>query len=124
MSKTDGLEKYLSRRIITEEGMSYFCRICGTYKPEDHFYRRKDSKWGVDYKCKIHSSKRDVEHDPDMDYLKLDPLTEEDFIQSSILLQKLGYDITKNIHEQFLDRYENFKKASEQRNARRSSSKM
>lgn len=106
MSKDDGLEKYLSRRIITEEGMSYFCRICGTYKPEKDFYKRKGSKWGVDYKCKIHSTKKEPDDDGSMNHLKLDPLTEQDFIESGKLLQRMGYDITKNIHEQFLKRNE------------------
>jgi len=106
MNKEDGLDKYLSRRIITEDGMSYFCRICGTYKPENDFYKRKGSKWGVDYKCKIHSTKKEPDDDGSMDYLKLDPLTEEDFIQTGKLLERMGYDISKNIHQQFLERYE------------------
>lgn len=99
------LDKYLNRRIWTDGGIMYFCRICGKYLPQDQFYKRKDSKWGLDSKCKLHYKKMEKEDDDaEMDYLKLSPLKESDFIHATELLQLLGYDTTKNIHEQFKKR--------------------
>jgi hypothetical protein len=105
--KDDGLKKYLSRRILKEEGWCFFCRICGTYLPEDQFYKSSQSKWGVDTKCKIHYTRKDKNDDSDCDHLKLDPLTENDFIQTQLMLERLGYKFNseETIHEQFKKKY-------------------
>ena len=52
------MKEFLNRRIWDKEnGLSYFCSICGQYKPEKDFYRYKRSKWGVEPRCKLHFTK-------------------------------------------------------------------
>ena len=53
-------EYHLSRRMISEQGgFIYFCRQCGVYLPEEQFYKSKESKWGLDSRCKIHHSRKE-----------------------------------------------------------------
>jgi hypothetical protein len=42
-----------------------------------------------------------------MDYFKLNSLTENDFVQTQIILEKMGYKfgIEESVHEQFLKKY-------------------
>ena len=97
-------EYHLSRRMLGEQGgFNYFCRQCGLYLPEGNFYKSKDSKWGLDSRCKIHHSRKDEDDDGEMSYLKLNPITEDDFILTQQLLERLGYTFTgQTIHEQFM----------------------
>lgn len=98
-------EQYLSRRIMGEEGWLYFCRGCGQYHPETDFYHSKKSKWGIDTRCKIHYKKSKEPVDKDMEYLNLDPLTEQDFIDTQKLLERIGYKFgpgEPTVHEQFM----------------------
>lgn len=85
-------QQYLNRRRLTPDGWMYFCRICGEYKLEDEFYKRSDTVFGKDYRCKIHYVKKNKDEDSEMDYLRLLPLKEQDFIDTQILLQTLGYE--------------------------------
>lgn len=97
-------DKYLKRRMLTDEGWVYFCRICGTYKPVDDFYQSKTGPFRIDTKCKEHYTRREEGDKGDMDYLNLDPLKENHFYQSQILLQNLGYEIGPDkdpVHIQF-----------------------
>jgi hypothetical protein len=97
-------DKYLNRRMITEHGMSYFCRICGTYKPETEFYTSKTGPFKIDTKCKEHYTRKEKDDSPEMEYLKLDTLKEIHFHQSQVLLQNLGYEFGPDkepIHIQF-----------------------
>jgi len=100
-------QQYLSRRMMSVDGWTYFCTQCGTYKPEKDFYKRKDSIWGIDSSCKHHGQKLDIEPDKDMAYLKLNPLTEKDFIDTQQFLKKIGYcfGCGKTIHQQFMEKY-------------------
>lgn len=102
MSKKQ-FEQYLSRRILGDNGFMYFCRICGEYKPESNFYKCKDSIWNLDTKCKIHYTRKE-EDDDDNSHLKLNPLKEQDFIDTQILLERMGYDFGcgLSVHQQFL----------------------
>ena len=59
-------EQYLSRRMMGETGWVYFCRQCGLYLPEGNFYKSKDSKWGLDSRCKIHHSRKDEDDDKEI----------------------------------------------------------
>lgn len=105
-------EQYLSRRIMTEDGWVYFCRGCGQYHPETEFYHSKKSKWGIDSRCKIHYKKTKEELDPEMDYLKLDALSENDFIETQKFLERLGYKFgpgQPSVHSQFMERVKNKK---------------
>lgn len=105
-------QQYLSRRILGESGFMYFCRICGQYKPENDFYKSKEGGWGIDTKCKEHYTRKEENDDPEMDYLKLNPLKESDFIETQKLLESMGYDFSTgvSIHEQFLERHKLNKK--------------
>jgi len=108
MAKKKEFEKYLSRRMWTEDGIVYFCRICGTYLPEDQFFRKNDTPFKVDSRCKIHYSKKEKDDDGDMDYFKLNSLTENDFINTQITLEKMGYKFGEGqptVHQQFLTKY-------------------
>jgi hypothetical protein len=89
-------EKYLTRRILGDNGFEYFCRICGTYLPEEQFYKSNKSPFKIDTKCKIHYKKKDVDDDGSMDYLKLDPIKEDHFIESQKLLERMGYKFGRN----------------------------
>lgn len=97
-------DSFLKRRMMTESGWQYFCRICGDYKNESEFYRRRTSPFKMDTRCKLHYTKRDTDDDKEMDYLKLAPLREEDFKQTQRVLQMLGYEFgegSEPIHIQF-----------------------
>lgn len=73
------IEFNLKRRMLTETGWVYFCRICGNYLNEDQFYKSKSSPFKIDTKCRLHYTKKNVDDDSSMNYLKLDPLSDEDF---------------------------------------------
>jgi hypothetical protein len=100
-------EDLLSRRIMGEQGWLFFCRLCGKYQPEEQFYKKKGGKWGLDSKCKIHYHRKDKDEDPEMDYLKLDPIREEDFKNTAELLCSLGYNFDNgiSIHKQFCKKH-------------------
>lgn len=101
---TPDMEKYQNRRMMTSSGWTYFCSQCMDYKLETEFYKSKDTPFGITYKCKIHYQKN-YEHDPEMDYLKLQPVTQDDYQQTKKLLEKLGYTFGKGelpVWEQFL----------------------
>lgn len=99
-------DRFLNKRIWDKDrGVSYFCRICGTYKPEKDFYKRKGNKFGLENSCKLHHTKKDKEDDNENSHLKLNKVTEKDFVGARKLLQSLGYDTTKSVHEQFKKKY-------------------
>ena len=96
----------LRRRMMTEDGWIYFCRNCGTYLPETNFYKSKTGPFKISTQCKLHYSKKDKDesNDIDMEYLKLDPLQDEDFTGVQRLLETLGYEFGVDIppvHIQF-----------------------
>ena len=96
------MKELLNRRIWDkEQGVSYFCTICGQYRPEKDFYKDKKNTWGKQTKCKRHYTKRDKDEDKDNSHLKFTRLNESDFVGARLLLQKLGYDTTKDVSEQF-----------------------
>ena len=97
-------DKYLRRRMWREDGLSYFCRICGQYKSEKEFYQSKTGPFRIDTKCKIHYQKNKNEENDGMEYLKLNPLKETDFIDTQKLLETLGYHFgpeSPPVHLQF-----------------------
>lgn len=107
MSGKKKFELYLSRRIMGPNGWLMFCRLCGKYVDETQFYKKKGGKWGVDSKCKIHYTRTTEDDDPEMSYLKLDPIKESDFKNVQELLVSLGYSFDKgiSIHEQFKNKH-------------------
>jgi hypothetical protein len=100
-------EKHLNLRIMGKDGWLYFCRQCGDYLPFNNFYKRKNTPWGIDSTCKNHGKKLKIDYDADMEYLKLNPITENDFIEMRDFLTKLGYDFNgdKSVHEQFMEKH-------------------
>ena len=103
-------EQHLNLRIMGKDGWLYFCRQCGDYLPENQFHKRKGSTWGYNSSCKNHGQQVKSEYDPDMEYLKLNPISEADFIEVKQFLIKLGYcyDCGKTVHEQFMERHKKF----------------
>jgi hypothetical protein len=110
--KKKEFEQYLSRRIMTENGWEFFCSHCGCFKSENDFYKSNKTKWGIDNKCKIHYSRKDPDDDGEMNYLKLGPIKESDFIEVQKFLSRIGYKFgpdEKSVHEQFMDKYPELK---------------
>lgn len=99
------MKEYLDRRIWhIENGLSYWCSICGEYKPESEFYKNKRTKWGVDRICKEHY--RNENEDRDTSHLKFSNIRQSDFNGAVKLLESMGYDVAKgDIHQQFLQRH-------------------
>ncbi len=81
MSGKKKFELYLSRRIMGPNGWMFFCRLCGKYVDEEQFYHKKGGKWGLDAKCKIHYTRTNEDDDPEMAYLKLDPIKESESLK-------------------------------------------
>lgn len=91
---SDIINRYLKRRIMGADGNWHlFCRLCGEYKPETEFYNSKGTPFGKTYKCKIHYLKNTEEISNEFDYLKLNPITDKDFIETEKVLLTLGYKI-------------------------------
>lgn len=86
------LTKFQKRRIMSDLGWLYFCSQCGDYKPENQFYNSKHTPFGITGKCKLHF-KYDEPKDPTLDYLKLNPITDEDLEQTETVLKNLGYKV-------------------------------
>lgn len=108
MSKKQPFEDQLSRRYMGEDGLwYYFCRACGKHKPESEFFKKSGRPFGIDSRCKIHFNKKDDDDDGTMDYLKLNPISENDFKGAKEVLIKLGYDFTSEdpIHIQFAKKH-------------------
>ena len=98
----------LRRRMLTDEGWKYFCRNCGTYLPETNFYKSKTGPFKISTQCKIHYSKKTKDDSDEMDYLKLDPLQDEDFQETQMMLERLGYKFGIDeppVHIQFNTRH-------------------
>jgi hypothetical protein len=112
------IEKFLSRRMMTEKGWVFFCCQCGDYKPEKDFYKSKKTHFGVDYKCKLHYRKKnEVKEDDDdqVSHIKIGSITDNDFEQTQILLETLGYKFGPNelpVWQQF-DLRHNYKNAKD-----------
>ena len=105
-------QQHLNLRMMSNDGWLYFCRQCGDYLPEDQFHKRKGTTWGYNSSCKNHGQHIKTEYDADMEYLKLNPITENDFIEMRKFLKQMGYcfDCGKTVHEQFLDKHPQLKK--------------
>ena len=102
------MQTYLNRRIWKEDGVYYFCRLCGDYKHEIEFYNSKHTPFGKTYKCKIHYIKNKEPKDTSMDYLNMKTITDEDFSQARLVLSNLGYTFAEGsepVHIQFNKKY-------------------
>lgn len=104
----DKIQFHLKQRILTEEGWIYYCRICNKWYPEDNFYKSTKYRFGLNTKCKLHYNKKNEPIDKEMEYLKLNPIKDEDFIETQQFLEKLGYKFGEgelSVHEQFLKKH-------------------
>jgi FMN phosphatase YigB (HAD superfamily) len=84
------MEDLINRRIWHKDwGVSYFCYMCGAYKPEKDFYKNKRSRWGVDARCKLHFTKKSEDLDPETAHIKFSKIFENDFVGARELLKKI-----------------------------------
>lgn len=74
------------------------CRMCGDEKVEDEFHHNKNNAIGRAYACKKCLNPTFKKR------IGLDEANEEDASGAREILIGMGYDITKNIHTQFLQR--------------------
>ena len=103
------VDAYLNRRLWKADGIYYFCRLCGDYLHESNFHNDKSKAFGVSYMCKIHKRKDKItEADKEFEYLKMSRITNDDFEQTQILLERMGYKFGPYelpVHEQFKIKY-------------------
>lgn len=92
---TSKVEQYLKRRMWRGDGIYHFCSLCGDYKLETEFYKNKSNPFGLSYKCKIHF-KKETNKDPEVHYLKLSQITDNDFAGAQELLESMGYEFGPN----------------------------
>lgn len=100
----------LSRRMMTENGWVYFCRLCGTYQPETQFYDKPGTTFNKDSRCKIHYLSKGKDDSPEMKYLELSPIKQHDFTGAQRILENLGYEFGEgkpSVNSQFLERHKN-----------------
>lgn len=99
----------VGRRIMREDGIYYFCTMCGEYRHENQFYKSKRNIYKISYRCKIHKfDDKDKETLKGTEHLTFKKLTEKDFDECREFLTLLGYDITGEsgtIHQQFMERH-------------------
>ena len=85
-----------------EEGWTYRCSICTQYRPPEDFHKDNSKPpFYLSYNCK--ECRRNInEREPD-------PAIVE---QKNKILQGMGYDLDKDIHEQFMEYFNQKKKES------------
>lgn len=110
--------KIKDRRFLGADGLMYhFCKECQDYLPVTEFNNCTSCPFGKYPLCKHHHRERNKvsyhknknqETKPrkknDMAYLSITFPTDDDYKGSKQLLQALGYDTSKSIHQQFLAR--------------------
>lgn len=112
------MKEFLDRRIWHPEmGLSYWCSICGEYKAEADFYKSSRTKWGVDRNCKEHYRNRDA--DKENKHLRFNNIQKSDFEGAVGILESLGYDMTKNVHTQFVERHKEGLNKKKNKNGKR-----
>ena len=100
---------------MTDEGWRYFCSDCNDFHHIDAFYKSKEKPFGIFPSCsaakKTHARKKrekpNSAKNVDTSYLKLNKVNDSDINNTIDLLERLGYDTTGNVHEQFLNKYKN-----------------
>jgi DNA-directed RNA polymerase subunit RPC12/RpoP len=81
-----------NRRIMGDDGWTYRCSLCQDYLPNDHFHKDNSKPpFYLSYNCK--KCRKDISN------RKPDPELVE---HKNIILNKMGYDVEDNIHEQFI----------------------
>ena len=106
-----GRKRKPEKRIFSEEGWLYYCSMCDGYKPEHEFNQDKNRPFGKYYICKDHRKSKynqanDIDPDDGLDHIKLVFVSESDVEMKDRFLEKMGYDLSQNIHQQFMERVE------------------
>jgi hypothetical protein len=92
---------------------SQICCSCGKLKEIESFYRNQQYKSGRDAKCKIckfngsFCKKKPKSHyAPKNEALLMRSVKKEDYCDLFTFFSALGYDLEKDIHLQFCERYD------------------
>jgi hypothetical protein len=94
------------------------CSICKIEKSIDSYYRCKGCKGGRNSICKLCKQKglkvnkdhivhpfNQMWRQPEEKFFSLNGVKKEDYVLMWELLKNMGYDIDKDIHQQFLDKH-------------------
>ena len=100
-----GRKRKAEKRIMSEEGWLYYCNNCQIHLPEEEFNNDKNRPFGKYYICKDcrkeqYKNRNGIEDG--LEHIKLTYASPEQKEMVNVLLQRLGYDTSKNIHQQFL----------------------
>lgn len=95
---------------VTSELETKICRACGIRQDVKFFHKSKGVSDGYIARCKKCKSEgklipKDVKQKVEFKPLTLAAPTEEDYIEMYLTLKKMGYDLNKDIHVQFSERY-------------------
>lgn len=89
------------------------CKTCGIEKSIDSFPKNTSMKSGRSNKCKIcHNlnikidrSKKNSGYERVRDHLSMHFVTKEDWCKMYKFIKMIGYDLEKDIHKQFCEKY-------------------
>jgi len=87
-----------NRRLMLDSEWGYRCSRCDTYKPFEDFHKdRSKPPFYIAYTCK---ECRKLHKDSE-------PMISDDQRQIGLdILEVMGYDTTRDVHQQFLDKIE------------------
>jgi hypothetical protein len=88
------------------------CKVCNKEKKDESFYKNKALKSGYNTTCKICSNlyqsklrKKNIKIYETSSSLKLAGVKKTDWCSMYLFLKDLGYNIEKDIHFQFTEKY-------------------
>ena len=105
---------YLKKNKVVETKV---CCACNLEKPINYFYRNARLETGYEKRCKVckrnkvkcrksAEEKRERVGRPNLrDAPQLYNVKKKDWVEMYNFLKKIGYDLTKNIHEQFCKKH-------------------
>jgi hypothetical protein len=104
-----GRKRIPQKRIFSDDGWLYYCSDCNGYKPENEFNEDKNRPFGKYYICKEHrrekyNLKNNIDPNDGLDHIKLVFVSETDEQAKDRFLEGIGYDLSKDIHKQFIQR--------------------
>lgn len=94
--------------MMTDDGWKYFCADCNDFHPKSWFYLDQKKPFGVFPSCNMNKggggNKKGVKSDRSTKHLKMQPISDDDIRIVLNFLTKLGYDVDKPVHEQWIAR--------------------
>lgn len=93
------------------------CKDCRIEKPREEFSRRVRNNDGLNGQCKSceraygkkyrkgYRRKQDDSRNVDSSHIDMKGIRKLSWCQTYEILSKIGYDVTKDIHEQFVNKY-------------------